>query len=152
MTSYLFIQLLLNRFAAEDESQKLHHIIVRQNSRLSQKGFQHSGTSAKAVSSFTSGQSLDFAFQPFLPVLGCGQLSLRNILVVFQLFQFLIGHRVNSFRNNGQNKSDQLFTVDRLCSGHSLFLSNQNMHHKKVFGLSSSIEYFIKSNFSLLFL
>ena len=94
MTSYLFIQLLLNRFAAEDESQKLHHIIVRQNSRLSQKGFQHSGTSAKAVSSFTSGQSLDFAFQPFHPVLGCGQLSLRNILVVFQLFQFLIGHRV----------------------------------------------------------
>ena len=61
-------------------------------------------------------------------------------------------HRVNSFRNNGQNKSDQLFTVDRLCSGHSLFLSNQNMRHKKVFGLSSSIEYFIKSNFSLLFL
>ena len=60
--------------------------------------------------------------------------------------------RVNSFHNNGQNKSDQLFTVDRLWSGHSLFLSNQNMRHKKVFGLSSSIEYFIKSNFSLLFL
>jgi hypothetical protein len=57
------IQLLLNRFAVEDESQKLHYIIIRQNSRLSQKGLQHSGTSAKAVGSFASGQSLDFAFQ-----------------------------------------------------------------------------------------
>lgn len=28
----------------------------------------------------------------------------------------------------------------------------EDMYHKKVFGLSSSIEYFIKSNFSLLFL
>ena len=86
------IQLLLNRFAVEDESQKLHHIIVRQNSRLSQKGFQHSGTSAKAVGSLASGKLLDFTFQSFLPVLGCGQLSLRNILVVFQLFQFFV-HR-----------------------------------------------------------
>ena len=56
------IQLLLNRFAVEDESQKLHHIIVRQNGRLSQKGFQHSGTGTKAVGSLASGQSLDFAF------------------------------------------------------------------------------------------
>ena len=74
------IQLLLNRFAVEDESQKLHHIIVRQNGRFSQKGFQHSGTSTKAVGSLASGQSLDFAFQSLFLVLGCGQLFLRNIL------------------------------------------------------------------------
>ena len=95
------IQLILNRFAVEDESQELHHIIVRQNSRLSQKGFQHSCTGAKAVGALASGKLLNFTFQSFLPVLGCGQLSLRNILVVFQLFQFLAGHKVNSFRNNG---------------------------------------------------
>ena len=49
---------------------------------------------------------------------------LRNLfylIVVFQLFQFLAGHRVNSFRNNGQNKSDQLFTVDRLWLGRFQF-------------------------------
>ena len=71
----------------EDESQKLHHIIVRQNGRFSQKGFQHSGTSTKAVGSLASGQSLDFAFQSLFLVLGCGQLFLRNILFSFQLFQ-----------------------------------------------------------------
>ena len=76
------IQLLLNRFAVEDKSQKFHHIIIRQNGWLSQKGFQHSGTGTKAVGSLASGQSLDFTFQSFLSVLGCGQLSLRNILVV----------------------------------------------------------------------
>ena len=79
------IQLLLNRFAVEDESQKLHYIIVRQNSWLSQKGFQHSGTGTKAVGSLASGKSLDFAFQLLFLVLGCGQLSLRNILFVFCL-------------------------------------------------------------------
>lgn len=52
------IQLLLNRFAVKDESQKLHHIIIGQSGRLFQKGFQHSGTSAKAVGSLTSGQPL----------------------------------------------------------------------------------------------
>ena len=52
------VQLLLNRFAVEDESQKLHHIIIGQSGWLFQKGFQHSGTSAKAVGSPTSGQTL----------------------------------------------------------------------------------------------
>ena len=94
-------QLLLNRFAVEDETQKLHHIIIGQNGRLSQKSFQHSGTSAKAVGSLASGQSLDFPFQSLFLVLGCGQLFLRNILFVFQLFQFIIGHQLGSFRNNG---------------------------------------------------
>ena len=75
----------------------------------------------QTLGALASGKLLDFTFQSFLHVLGCGQLSLRNILVVFQLFQFLAGHRVNSFRNNGQNKSDQLFTVDRLWLGRFQF-------------------------------
>ena len=66
------IQLLLNRFAVEDERQKLHHIIIRQDGRLSQKGFQHPGTGAKAVRALTSGQAFQFALQPLLLVLGCG--------------------------------------------------------------------------------
>ena len=68
------IQLLLNRFAVEDERQKLHHIIIRQDGRLSQKGFQHPGTGAKAVGALTSGQAFQFALQSLLLVLGCGQL------------------------------------------------------------------------------
>ena len=83
------IQLLLNRFAVEDESQKLHHIIIGQNGWLSQKGFQHSGTSAKAVGSLASGQAFQFAFQSLFPVLGCGQLLLRNILVVLIMYNNL---------------------------------------------------------------
>ena len=48
-----------------------------------------------------------------LLVLGCGQLALRNILFVSQLFQFF-AHGQLLLSDNGQNKSDQLFTVDRL--------------------------------------
>ena len=107
------IQLLLNRFAVEDERQKLHHIIIRQDGRLSQKGFQHPGTGAKPMGSLASGQPFQLALQSLLLVLGCGQLALRNILFVFQFFQFF-AHGQLLLSDNGQNKSDQLFTVDRL--------------------------------------
>ena len=43
------IQLLLNRFALEDEGQQLHHILIGQDGRLFQKGLQHSGTGAKPI-------------------------------------------------------------------------------------------------------
>ena len=49
------IQLLLNRFAVEDESQKFHHIIIGQNAWLSQEGFQHTGTGAEPMGSLTPG-------------------------------------------------------------------------------------------------
>ena len=100
------LQLLLNRFAVEDESQKLHHIIVRQDGRFSQKSFQHPGTGTKAVGSLAPCQAFPLMFQLLLSVLGGSQLFLRNILYSFQLFQFFIGHRVNSFQifDNGQNK------------------------------------------------
>ena len=84
------IQLLLNRFVMKHENQKFHYIIIGQNCWLYQKGFQHSGTGAKAVGSFASGQSLDFAFQLLFLVLGCGQFFLSNIFFMLQLFQFFI--------------------------------------------------------------
>lgn len=84
------IQLLLNRFAVEDESQKLHHIIIGQNRRLSQKGFQHSGTGTEPMGSLASGQPLDFAFQSLFLVLGCGQFFLSYIFLLLQFFQLLI--------------------------------------------------------------
>ena len=57
------IQLLLNRFALEDEGQQLHHILIGQDGRLFQKGLQHSDTSAKPMSSLASGQpfQLDYS-------------------------------------------------------------------------------------------
>lgn len=68
------IQLLLNRFALEDEGQQLHHILIGQDGRLFQKGLQHSGTSAKPMGSLASGQPFQLALQTLLLVLGCGQL------------------------------------------------------------------------------
>lgn len=103
----------LNRFALEDEGQQLHHILIGQDGRLFQKGLQHSGTSAKPMGPLASGQPFQFALQSLLLVLGCGQLALRNILFVFQFFQFF-AHGQLLLSDNGQNKSDQLFTVDRL--------------------------------------
>ena len=82
------IQLLLNRFALEDEGQQLHHILIGQDGRLFQKGLQHSGTSAKPMGSLDSGQPFLLVLQSLLLVLGCGQLPLRNILFVSQLFQW----------------------------------------------------------------
>ena len=114
------IQLLLNRFALEDEGQQLHHILIGQDGRLFQKGLQHSGTSAKPMGSLASGQPFQLALQSLLLVLGCGQLrsaALRNILFVSQLFQFF-AHGQLLLSDNGQNKSDQLFTVDRLWLVH----------------------------------
>lgn len=52
---------------------------------------------------------------------------------------------------NEQRKSDQLF-YGWSPLVYLLFFSNQHMCHKIIVCLSSSIEYFIKSNFSLLFL
>ena len=68
------IQLLLNRFALEDEGQQLHHILIGQDGRLFQKDLQHSGTSAKPMGSFASSQPFQLALQSLLLVLGCGQL------------------------------------------------------------------------------
>ena len=56
-----------------------------------------------------------------LLVLSCGQLALRNILFMSQLFQFF-AHGQLLLSDNGQNKSDQLFTVDRLWLGHYFLL------------------------------
>ena len=115
------IQLLLNRFALEDEGQKLHHILIGQDGRLFQKSLQHSGTGAKPMGSLASGQPFQLVLQSLLLVLGCGQLSLRNILFVSQIFQFF-AHGQLPLSDNGQNKSDQLFTVDRLWLGHLCIL------------------------------
>ena len=115
------IQLLLNRFALEDESQQLHHILIGQDGRLFQKGLQHSGTSTKPMGSLASGQPFQLVLQSLLLMLGCGQLALRNILFVSQLFQFF-AHGQLLLSDNGQNKSDQLFTVDRLWLGHYLIV------------------------------
>ena len=67
----------------------------------------------RAVDTLASGQPFQLALQSLLLVLGCGQLALRNILFVSQLFQFF-AHGQLLLSDNGQNKSDQLFTVDRL--------------------------------------
>ena len=98
------IQLFLNRFAVKDECQQLHHILIGQNGWLLQKGFQHSGTSAKPMGSLASGQPFHFAVQPLFPVLSCGQLPLRNILLVFQLFKFFVQGQV-SFQIMGKTKA-----------------------------------------------
>ena len=89
----------------EDESQKLHHIIVRQQGRLSQKLLQHSGTSAKSVGSFASGQLFQLVFQLLFLVLGCGQLLLQSVLLLFQFFQLFIGHRGNLLSKMGKTKA-----------------------------------------------
>lgn len=65
------------------------------------------------MGSLASGQSFQLALQSLLLVFGCGQLVLRNILFVSQLFQFFI-HGQLLLSDNEQNKSDQLFTTDRL--------------------------------------
>ena len=74
-------------------------------------------TSAKPMGSLASGQSFQLALQSLLLVFGYGQLVLRNILFVSQLFQFFI-HGQLLLSDNEQNKSDQLFTTDRLWLGH----------------------------------
>ena len=51
------INLLLNHFALEDKGQQLHNIVIGQDSRLFQKGFQHSDTSAKPIGRFWSAVS-----------------------------------------------------------------------------------------------
>ena len=65
------------------------------------------------IFSLKSGLPFQLTMQSLLLVLGCGQLALRNILFVSQLFQFF-AHGQLLLSDNGQNKSDQLFTVDRL--------------------------------------
>ena len=65
------------------------------------------------IFSFKSGLPFQLTLQSLLLVLGCGQLALRNILFVSQLFQFF-AHGQLLLSDYGQNKSDQLFTVDRL--------------------------------------
>ena len=69
------------------------------------------------MGSLASGQPFQLVLQSLLLVLGCGQLALRNILFVSQLFQFF-AHGQLLLSDNGQNKSDQLFTVDRLWLEH----------------------------------
>ena len=53
-------------------------------------------------------------------------------------------HRVNSFRNNGQNKSDQLFTVDRLWLGH-LFSFQFEMYSARDFAIFFGLEFGVVS-------
>ena len=66
-------------------------------------------------------QQIQLALQSLLFVLGCGQLALRNIQFVSQLFQFFAYGQL-LLSDNGQNKSDQLFTVDRFWFGHYFLL------------------------------
>ena len=89
----------------EDEGQKLHHVIVCQDGRLSQKGFQHPGTGAKAVRALTSGQAFQFALQPLLLVLRCGQLLFKHILLMLQFFKFFLAHGVAPFSKMGKTKA-----------------------------------------------
>ena len=73
------------------------------------------------IFSLKSGQPFQLVLQSLLLVLGCGQLPLRNILFASQLFQFF-AHGQLLLSDNGQNKSDQLFTVDRLWLGQYFLL------------------------------
>ncbi len=98
------VQLLLNGLVMEDESQKLHHIIVRQQGRLSQKLLQHSGTSAKSVGSFASGQLFQLVFQLLFLVLGCGQLLLQSVLLLFQFSNSSLGIGATSFQKWAKQK------------------------------------------------
>ena len=125
------IQLLLCGFSMKEESQKLHHIIVRQKCRLFQKGFQHSGTGAKAVRSLGSVQLLHFSLQGFSLVLGGSQFLLANIELVFQFFKFFICHSTSSFRLMGKAKATSLLRLIAFGSSTVFSLSTQKIsyHH-----------------------
>jgi len=69
------------------------------------------------VGSLASGQAFQFMLQLLLPVLGGNHFFSAAIFWRFSFSSFsFMGS--GSFLNNGQNKSDQLFTIDRLWHGH----------------------------------
>ena len=84
------VQLLLGGFTVKEEGQKFHHIVIGQQSRLTQKLLQHPGTSAKPVGSLAPCQAFPFMLQLLLPVLGGNQLFLGCGFLTVQLFQFFI--------------------------------------------------------------
>ena len=57
------VQLLLGGFAVKEEGQQLHHIIIGQQGRLTQKLLQHPCTSTKPVGSLTSCQAFPLMLQ-----------------------------------------------------------------------------------------
>ena len=120
--------------------------------------FEPQGDQPQAIDTLANGVLSGDKLQVLLGVTGSGKtFTMAKLIERVQKPTLVIAHNktlaaqlCSEFREFFPNNAG--FAVDRLCSGHSLFLSNQNMRHKKVFGLSSSIEYFIKSNFALLFL
>ena len=79
------VQLLLGSFAVKEEGQQLHHIVIGQQSRLTQKLLQHPGTSAKPVGSLASCQAFPLMLQLLFSVLGGNQLFLGCGFLTVQL-------------------------------------------------------------------
>ena len=84
------VQLLLGGFTVKEEGQKFHHIVIGQQSRLTQKLLQHPGTSTKPVGSLAPCQAFPFMLQLLLSVLCGNQLFLGCGFLAVQLFQFFI--------------------------------------------------------------
>ena len=74
----------------KEEGQQLHHIVIGQQSRLTQKLLQHPCTSAKPVGSLAPCQAFPLMLQLLFSVLGGNQLFLGCGFLTVQLFQFLI--------------------------------------------------------------
>ena len=84
------VQLLLGGFIVKEEGQQFHHIIICQQSRLTQKLLQHPGTSTKPVGSLAPCQAFPLMLQLLFPVLGGNQLFLRCGFLAAQFFKFFI--------------------------------------------------------------
>ena len=84
------VQFLLGGFAVKEEGQQVHHIVIGQQSRLTQKLLQHPGTSTKPVGSLAPCQAFPLMLQLLLSVLGGNQLFLGCGFLAVQLFQFFI--------------------------------------------------------------
>ena len=84
------VQLLLCGFIVKEEGQQFHHIVIGQQSRLTQKLLQHPGTSTKPMGSLTLCQAFPFILQLLFPVLGDNQLFLDCSFLTVRFFQFFI--------------------------------------------------------------
>ena len=84
------VQRSLCGFTVKEEGQQLHHIVIGQQSRLTQKLLQHSCTSTKPVGSLAPCQAFPLMLQLLLSVLGGNQLFLGCGFLAVQLFQFFI--------------------------------------------------------------
>ena len=84
------VQLFLGGFTVKEEGQQLHHIVIGQQGRLTQKLLQHPSTSAKPVGSLAPCQAFPLMLQLLFSVLGGNQLFLGCGFLTVQLFQLFI--------------------------------------------------------------